>query len=109
MDDGGARTRGMVRKDAPQAPFRCALQRSESLPQGDEPLRRTDDGAGHDPCTRAAAHVDLILLLLGAMAWTYRVLLFADFGPRYRCQVEAMVPKGAQTIDLDMRPVDRRM
>jgi predicted ferric reductase len=37
------------------------------------------------------------------------VLLFTRFGPRYRYQVEAVVPKGAQTIDLVMRPVDRRM
>jgi len=51
----------------------------------------------------------VILLLVGATAWTYRVLLFARFGPRYRYQVEAVVPKGAQTIDLVLRPVDRRM
>lgn len=51
----------------------------------------------------------VILLLVGATAWTYRVLLFWRFGPRYRYQVEAVVKRGAQTIDLVMRPLERRM
>lgn len=51
----------------------------------------------------------VILLLVGAMAWTYRVLLFLRLGPRYRYQVESAASRGVQTIDLNLRPLDRRM
>ena len=51
----------------------------------------------------------VILLLVGATAWIYRVLLFWRFGPRYRYQVESVVTRGAQTVDLVMRPLERRM
>jgi predicted ferric reductase len=51
----------------------------------------------------------VILLLVGATAWTYRVLLFRRFGPHYRYKVEAVVPRGAQTVDLVMSPLERRM
>ena len=51
----------------------------------------------------------VILLLVGAIAWIYRVLLFWRFGPRYRYQVESVVARGAQTVDLVMRPLQRRM
>ena len=50
-----------------------------------------------------------MLLLVGAIAWIYRVLLFWRFGPRYRYQVESVVTRGAQTVDLVMRPLERRM
>jgi predicted ferric reductase len=51
----------------------------------------------------------VILLLVGGVAWTYRVLLFTRLGPRYCYQVECVVPNGAQTVDLVMRPLERRM
>ena len=51
----------------------------------------------------------VILLLVGATAWIYRVLLFWRFGPSYRYQVESVVTRGAQTVDLVMRPLERRM
>ncbi|HKT79768.1 MAG TPA: ferric reductase-like transmembrane domain-containing protein [Vicinamibacterales bacterium] len=51
----------------------------------------------------------VILLLVGAMAWSYRVLLFRRFGPHYRYQVQAVVPRGGHTVDLVMRPLERRM
>ena len=51
----------------------------------------------------------VILLLVGTGAWVYRVLMFGRFGPRYRYQVEAVVPRGGETVDLVMRPLERRM
>jgi len=51
----------------------------------------------------------VILLLVGATAWTYRVVFFLRLGPRYPYQVESAVPHGAQTVDLIMRPLERRM
>ena len=51
----------------------------------------------------------VMLLLVGAAAWIYRILLFWRFGPRYRYQVESVVPRGAETVDLVMRPLERRM
>jgi predicted ferric reductase len=51
----------------------------------------------------------VILLLVGASAWTYRVLFFLRLGPRYPYQVESVVPRGAHTVDLMMRPLERRM
>jgi predicted ferric reductase len=51
----------------------------------------------------------VMLLVIGAVAWIYRILLFWRFGPRYRYQVESVVPRGADTVDLVMRPLERRM
>jgi predicted ferric reductase len=51
----------------------------------------------------------VILLLVGAIAWIYRGPLFRRFGPRYRYQVESVVPRGAGIVDLVMRPLERRM
>jgi predicted ferric reductase len=51
----------------------------------------------------------VILMLVGAAAWIYRVLLFPKFGPRYPYQVDCVVPYGAQTVDLVLRPLERRM
>jgi predicted ferric reductase len=39
----------------------------------------------------------------------FRVFLFLRLGPRYPYQVEAVVPRGAQTVDLVLRPLERRM
>lgn len=51
----------------------------------------------------------VILLLVGAGAWLYRVFLFDHMGPRYLYRVEQAVPHGPRFLDLVMRPVDRRM
>ena len=51
----------------------------------------------------------VILMLVGAAAWIYRVLLFPKLGPRYPYQVDCVVPHGAQTVDLVLRPLERRM
>ena len=51
----------------------------------------------------------VILLLVGAAAWTYRVLFFRRLGPHYCYKVEAVVLRGAQTVDLVMTPLERRM
>jgi predicted ferric reductase len=51
----------------------------------------------------------IILMLVGAAAWIYRVLLFLKLGPHYPYQVDCVVPRGAQTVDLILRPVERRM
>ena len=51
----------------------------------------------------------VILVLAGGAAWLYRVVLFNRLGPRYRYWLDTVVPRGANIIDLVMRPVDRRM
>lgn len=51
----------------------------------------------------------VILLLAGAAAWVYRVFLFRSFGPRYRYAVRRLRQQGADTLDLTLRPLDRRM
>src|SRR5690606_12432848 len=51
----------------------------------------------------------VLLLLVGLVAWVYRVLLFRRFGPRYRYRVESVVPRGGGIVDLVMRPLERRM
>ncbi|MBI3798565.1 MAG: ferric reductase-like transmembrane domain-containing protein [Deltaproteobacteria bacterium] len=51
----------------------------------------------------------VILMLAGGAAWFYRVLLFNRLGPHYRYRLQTVVPRGSNTIDLVMRPVDRRM
>lgn len=51
----------------------------------------------------------VILLLSGTLAWTYRVLLFRSFGPRFLYTVQRVVQRGAGVVDLELRPRDRRM
>ncbi len=51
----------------------------------------------------------VILLLAGAAAWIYRVFLFRTYGPRFRYGVEQVLPRGAGVVDLELRPLDRRM
>ncbi len=51
----------------------------------------------------------VILILAGAAAWLYRVVLFNQLGPRYPYSLETVVSRGSDIIDLVMRPVDRRM
>jgi predicted ferric reductase len=51
----------------------------------------------------------VILLAVGSASWLYRVLLFRHFGPRYHYRLEAANLLGPQVVDLEMRPVDRRM
>jgi len=51
----------------------------------------------------------VLLLLVGITAWIYPVLFFQRFGPRYRYQVECVVPHGSSTIDLVLRPLEKRM
>ena len=51
----------------------------------------------------------VILLLVGAIGWIYRGPLFRRFGPRYRYQVESVVPRGGGIVDLVLRPLERRM
>jgi predicted ferric reductase len=51
----------------------------------------------------------VILILAGAAAWLYRVVLFNRLGPRYRYRLEIVASRGSNVIDLVMRPTDRRM
>ena len=51
----------------------------------------------------------VILILVGAIAWLYRIFLFNRFGPLFRYRLDQLVPHGADFIDLVMRPVTRRM
>jgi predicted ferric reductase len=51
----------------------------------------------------------VILMLAGAAAWLYRVVLFNRLGPRYPYLLEKVVSRGTNIIDLVMRPIDRRM
>jgi len=51
----------------------------------------------------------VILMLVGAAAWIYRVMLFLKLGPHYPYQVESVVTRGAQAVDLVLRPLERRM
>lgn len=51
----------------------------------------------------------VMLLLVGAGSWVYRVLLFGQFGPRYDYRIQQATQRDSETIDLVMRPVDRRM
>jgi predicted ferric reductase len=51
----------------------------------------------------------IILMLAGAAAWLYRVVLFSRLGPSYRYRLETVVSRGSEIIDLVTRPVERRM
>lgn len=51
----------------------------------------------------------IILLLVGSAAWIYRIFLFSSFGPRYRYEVKEAKSSGEETIDLWLKPYDRRM
>ncbi len=50
-----------------------------------------------------------MLLAAGGLAWIYRVLLFRRFGPRYRYRLQAATARGSDTLELVLRPLDRRM
>ncbi|BBK43810.1 membrane protein [Allostella vacuolata] len=49
------------------------------------------------------------LVLAGFLAWAYRVLFYRWVAPRYRYRVEAVLPRAGDTVDLVLRPRDRRM
>jgi len=51
----------------------------------------------------------VMLLAIGGISWVYRIFLFRRFGPLYRYRVEAVTQRNPQTVDLVMRPLDRRM
>ncbi len=51
----------------------------------------------------------VIMLLVGAGAWSYNVLLFRRVGPVHRYVVNAVRPHGRNIIDLILTPSDRRM
>jgi len=51
----------------------------------------------------------VVLVLAGAVGWLYRVVLFTRLGPRYPYRLETVQARGANIIDLVMRPIDRRM
>lgn len=51
----------------------------------------------------------VMLLIAGAAAWLYRVLLFDRLGPRYDYRLETAAERGGGVVELVMRPVDRRM
>ncbi|MGD9538607.1 MAG: ferric reductase-like transmembrane domain-containing protein [Alphaproteobacteria bacterium] len=51
----------------------------------------------------------VLLILVGAAAWLYRVFLFNRFGPLHRYRLEQAAVRGQDFVDLVMRPVERRM
>ncbi len=51
----------------------------------------------------------VILLLMGSAAWIYRVFLFSSFGPRYSYEVKEAKSTSDDTVDLWLKPYDRRM
>ena len=51
----------------------------------------------------------VLLIIVGAGAWLYRIFLFNRFGPLYRYKISQAAPRGEGYVDLVMRPVDRRM
>ena len=51
----------------------------------------------------------ILLIIVGAAAWLYRIFLFNRFGPLYRYKLEQLVPHGDNFVDLVMRPIARRM
>ena len=51
----------------------------------------------------------VLLIVVGAGAWLYRIFLFNRFGPLYRYRLSEAATHSDQYVDLVMRPVDRRM
>lgn len=51
----------------------------------------------------------VLLIVVGAGAWLYRIFLFNRFGPLYRYKLSQAAKRGGEYVDLVMRPVDRRM
>jgi predicted ferric reductase len=51
----------------------------------------------------------VMLILAGAAAWLYRVVMFNRLGPRFPYRLETVDDRGANVIDLVMRPIARRM
>lgn len=49
------------------------------------------------------------LMLVGIAAWAHRVVFYRWLAPRYRYRVEAVERRSGDTIDLVLRPCDRRM
>jgi predicted ferric reductase len=49
------------------------------------------------------------LVLVGLGSWTYRVVLYRWLAPRYRYRVEEVRQRSGDTVDLVLRPRDRRM
>jgi len=49
------------------------------------------------------------LVLVGAFSWAYRVVFYRWLAPRYRYTVQAVEKRSADTLDLVLRPRDRRM
>lgn len=50
-----------------------------------------------------------LLVLVGAGSWLYRVVLYRQIAPRYRYVVGQARQRSAETLDLVLEPVDRRM
>lgn len=51
----------------------------------------------------------VLLIVVGAGAWLYRIFLFNRYGPLYRYKLSQAAPRSDAYVDLVMRPVDRRM
>lgn len=45
----------------------------------------------------------------GTLCWLYRIIFFRRFGPRYRYQVNAVNDTSAETYDLVLLPMEKRM
>ncbi|BBK30851.1 membrane protein [Allostella humosa] len=50
-----------------------------------------------------------LLVLVGMASWAYRVVFHRWLAPRFRYKVERVEPRSGDTIDLVLRPRDRRM
>jgi predicted ferric reductase len=51
----------------------------------------------------------VLLVAVGGAAWLYRVALFRRLGPRHGYLVERVTRRGHDTLDLMLKPADRRM
>jgi predicted ferric reductase len=51
----------------------------------------------------------VLLLVAGTGAWFYRIFLFNRFGPQFRYKLESASVRGEKSVDLVMRPLERRM
>jgi len=51
----------------------------------------------------------VLLIIVGSVAWFYRIFLFNRFGPLYRYRLEQLVSRGSDFVELVMRPISRRM